>query len=152
VPQFRLRSQQPTRLPPGPLRRVKRPASVENRLPGDHQPKIMLAVLPCEDLTRNEEDEYFSDGLTEELITELARMNPERVGIIARTSAMKFKRSGKGIEQVSRELNVNYVLEGAVRRIGNLVRINAADYRWIYWSLMMPGYLRISKQRRAPAR
>ena len=85
----------------------------------------MLAVLPCEDLTRNEEDEYFSDGLTEELITELARMNPERVGIIARTSAMKFKRSGKGIEQVSRELNVNYVLEGAVRRIGNLVRINA---------------------------
>ena len=101
------------------------PARAENRLPGDHQPKIMLAVLPCEDLTRNEEDEYFSDGLTEELITELARMNPERVGIIARTSAMKFKRSGKGIEQVSRKLNVNYVLEGTVRRIGNLARINA---------------------------
>jgi TolB-like protein len=125
VPQFRLRSNNGSACRPARFVVSSGAASVENRLPGNHQPKIMLAVLPFEDLSGNEEDEYFSDGLTEELITELGRMNPERLGVIARTSAMKFKRSGKGIEQVNQELNANYVLEGTIRRTADLRRINA---------------------------
>ena len=87
--------------------------------------RVMLAVLPFENLSGNEEQEYFSDGLTDEMITQLGRLNPERLGVIARTSAMKYKHTGKSIQQIGRELGVYYVLEGSVRRAGNRVRIAA---------------------------
>jgi serine/threonine protein kinase/tetratricopeptide (TPR) repeat protein len=87
--------------------------------------KKMLAVRPFENLSRDQEQEYFSDGLTEEMITQLARLNPERLGVIARTSAMRYKGTTKSIREIGAELGVNYILEGSVRRSGKRVRITA---------------------------
>jgi TolB-like protein/Flp pilus assembly protein TadD len=87
--------------------------------------RIMLAVLPFENLTGRESHEYFSDGLTEEMISQLGRLNPERLGVIARTSAMLYKRTKKSIQQIGRELSVNYILEGSVRRAAKRARITA---------------------------
>jgi TolB-like protein/tetratricopeptide (TPR) repeat protein len=85
----------------------------------------MLVVLPFENLTTGDKYDYFSDGLTEEMITELARLSPERLGVIARTSAMQFKSTTKNIGQIGAELGVSHVLEGSVRRAGERVRITA---------------------------
>lgn len=87
--------------------------------------KIMLAVLPFENLSGNPDQEYFSDGLTEEMITQLSRLNPERLGVIARTSAMMFKGTRKRIAEIGKELGVGYILEGSVRRGANRLRISA---------------------------
>lgn len=87
--------------------------------------RVMLAVLPFENMSHDPEQEYFSDGLTEELITHLARLNPKRLGVISRTSAMRFKNRSKSIQQIGRELGVDTVLEGSVRREGDRVRITA---------------------------
>ena len=86
--------------------------------------KIMLAVLPFEDMSP-EPQEWFTDGMTEEMIAQLGRMHPQRLGVIARTSAMRFKKTYKGIDQIGRELGVDYILEGSVRRAGERVRITA---------------------------
>jgi TolB-like protein/tetratricopeptide (TPR) repeat protein len=88
-------------------------------------PKIMLAVLPFEDFSPGKQQEYFSDGLTEEMITELGRLNPERLGVIARTSAMRYKGTEKSIQEIGRELGVSFILEGSVRREATQVRIAA---------------------------
>jgi len=87
--------------------------------------KTMLAVLPFANLSGDPEQEYFSDGMTEEMITRLGRLRPELLGVIARTSAMRYKKTDKPIDQIGRELGVAYVIEGGVRRSGNSVRINA---------------------------
>ncbi len=87
--------------------------------------KTMLAVLPFGNLTGDAGQEYFSDGLTEEMITQLGRMNPEQLGVIARTSAMQYKNTQKRTDQIGRELGVDYILEGSVRRAGDRVRISA---------------------------
>ncbi len=87
--------------------------------------RAMLVVLPFENLTAGERHDYFSEGLTEEMITELARLSPERLGVIARTSAMQFKSTTKTIAQIGSELGVSHVLEGSVRRVGERVRITA---------------------------
>jgi len=87
--------------------------------------KIKLAVLPFKNLSPDPEQEYFSDGMTEEMITELGRMQPERLGVIARTSAMLYKNTQKDLSQICRELGVQYALEGSVFRAGNRARITA---------------------------
>jgi TolB-like protein/Tfp pilus assembly protein PilF len=87
--------------------------------------KIMLAVLPFENMSHRKSEEYFSDGLTEEMITQLGRMNPERLGVIARTSAMHYKNTTKSILQIGRELKVTHILEGSVRRASGRARIAA---------------------------
>lgn len=87
--------------------------------------KVILAILPFENLSGDQEQEYFSDGLTEEMITQLGRLSPDRLGVIARTSAMRYKSSGKNISQIGQELGVDFVLEGSVRRAGGRVRIAA---------------------------
>jgi TolB-like protein/Tfp pilus assembly protein PilF len=87
--------------------------------------KIKLAVLPFKNLSPDPEQEYFSDGMTEEMITELGRMQPERLGVIARTSAMLYKNTQKDLSQICRELGVQYVLEGSVFRAENRARITA---------------------------
>ena len=87
--------------------------------------KIMLAVLPFDNLSGDPEQEYLSDGMTEEMIVELGRLQPERLGVIARTSAMTYKGAAKSVEQIGRELGVDYVLEGSVRRAADRVRITA---------------------------
>ncbi len=86
---------------------------------------VVLAVLPFENLSRDPEQEYFSDGLTEEMITQLARLQPGRLAVIARTSVMPYKRAGKKADQIGRELGADHLLEGTVRREGNRVRITA---------------------------
>jgi TolB-like protein len=84
-----------------------------------------MAVLPFDNLSPEPEQEFFSDGLTEEMISELGRMDPKRLGVIARTSAMLYKHSGKRIDEIGRELGVDYILEGSVRRTENRARITA---------------------------
>ena len=85
----------------------------------------MLAVLPFENLTNEPDQEYFSDGLTEETITHLGSLSPHDLGVIARTSSMAYKRTTKTVAQIGKELSVDYVLEGSVRREQNRVRIAA---------------------------
>jgi TolB-like protein/DNA-binding winged helix-turn-helix (wHTH) protein/Tfp pilus assembly protein PilF len=87
--------------------------------------KVMLAVLAFENLSGDPQQEYLSNGLTEELITRLGSLEPNRLGVIARTSAMQYKDAHKDVRQISRELGVDYVLEGSVRRDGERVRITA---------------------------
>ena len=85
----------------------------------------MLAVLPFENLTGDPTQEYFSDGLTEEMITQLGNLEPQRLGVIARTSVMHYKNSREQLEEIARKLGVQYVLEGSVRRDSGKVRITA---------------------------
>ncbi len=85
----------------------------------------VLAVLPFENLGGNQEQEYFSDGLTEEMITQLGSLQPERLKVIARTTVMQYKGARKSVDQIGRELRANYVLEGTVRREGGRARVTA---------------------------
>jgi serine/threonine-protein kinase len=82
-----------------------------------------LAVLPLQNLSGDPEQEFFADGMTDELITNLARIGALRV--ISRTSVMRYKKSDKTLPQIARELNVDAVVEGAVMRSGEQVRITA---------------------------
>jgi serine/threonine-protein kinase len=108
------------------LRRLKlEPARKSQPTAGRRDGKIMLAVLPLENLSPDPEQEYFSDGMTEEMITQLGRLRPEKLGVIARTSAMRYKDSDKPVDWIGRELGVEYILEGSVRRAGGRVRIAA---------------------------
>ena len=85
----------------------------------------MLAVLPFENVSGDKGQEYFSDGLTEEMITRLARLNPDRLGLIARTSSLRYKKTPRDIGKIARELSVDWILEGSVRCAGERVRITA---------------------------
>lgn len=87
--------------------------------------RVMLAVLPFENYSNDPDQEYFSDGLTEETISHLASMNPERMGVIARTSSMAYKRTCKSVREIGAELGVDYILESSVRREENRVRITS---------------------------
>jgi adenylate cyclase len=85
--------------------------------------KPSLAVLPFTNLSSDPEQEYFSDGITEDLITELSRLSG--LFVIARHSTFTYKEKAVKVQEVSRELGVRYVLEGSVRKIGERVRITA---------------------------
>jgi TolB-like protein/DNA-binding winged helix-turn-helix (wHTH) protein/cytochrome c-type biogenesis protein CcmH/NrfG len=87
--------------------------------------RTMIAVLPFENLTNDPNQEYFSDGMTEETIAQLGRLNSPHLGVIARTSAMKYKHSNKSAQEIGRELNSDYLLEGSIRREGSRVRVVA---------------------------
>ena len=85
--------------------------------------RLMLAVLPFEDLSGG--DVPFADGMTEELITHLGALRPQRLGVIARTSILGYRGTTKNIDDISAELGVRYVVEGSVRREGDRVRVTA---------------------------
>jgi adenylate cyclase len=85
--------------------------------------RLMLAVLPLENMSSDQEQEYFSDGMTEELITELGRVSTRELGVLARTSVMRYKRTQKSIREIGSELGVDYLIEGSVRRDSGKVRI-----------------------------
>ena len=85
--------------------------------------KVSLAVLPFVNLTGEPGQEYFSDGLTEEIIAQLGQVNPDLLSVIARTSVMHYKSSSEPLPQIGSELGVQYVLEGSVRRDSGRVRI-----------------------------
>ena len=95
------------------------------RGPVDQPHKTMLAVLPFENFTGDAGQEYFSDGLTEEMISQLGDLNPSHLGVIARTSVMHYKHSQESIAQIGKDLGVQYVIEGSVRRDSERVRITA---------------------------
>jgi serine/threonine protein kinase/Tfp pilus assembly protein PilF len=82
-----------------------------------------IAVLPLQNLSGSPEQEYFADGMTDELTTDLSKISALRV--VSRTSAMHYKGSNKTLPQIARELNVDGVIEGSVMRSGNRVRITA---------------------------
>jgi TolB-like protein len=87
--------------------------------------KIKLAVLPFDNLSGAKEDDYFSDGLTEEMITQITRLQASELAVIARTTAQHYDASSKSLDQMKKEMGVGYVLEGKVRRGGKRVRITA---------------------------
>jgi TolB-like protein/Tfp pilus assembly protein PilF len=93
---------------------------------GTGDPKVVrMAVLPFVNLTGDPEQEYLSDGITQEMITELGRLHPEGLSVIARSSVMRYKGGDTPVDQIGRELRVSYVLEGSARREANRVRITA---------------------------
>jgi adenylate cyclase len=97
--------------------------------------KPSIAVLPFTNLSGDEQQEYFSDGITEDILTELSRFS--ELLVIARNSSFTYKGKAIDIRQVGRELGVRYVLEGSIRGAGNRVRISAqlvdattGSHRW----------------------
>jgi len=87
--------------------------------------RAVLVVLPFVNLSGDAQQDYFADGMTEEMITQLGNLDPEHLGVIARTSSMQYKQTKKRASQIAQELGVNYLLEGSVRREGNHVRVTA---------------------------
>jgi TolB-like protein/Tfp pilus assembly protein PilF len=88
--------------------------------------RVMIAVLPFESLSGDPAHEFFSDGVTSEIITSLGRLNSEHIGIISRTSVMAYKKSGTPIGVIGKDLNVTHVLEGSTRIENGKIRINVA--------------------------
>ena len=84
-----------------------------------------LLVLPVDNLSGNAEHDYVSDGLTEELIAQLSALDAGRLAVIARTSSMNYKGTHKSLDQIARELHVDYVLESSLRWSGDRLRITA---------------------------
>jgi TolB-like protein/DNA-binding winged helix-turn-helix (wHTH) protein/Flp pilus assembly protein TadD len=85
--------------------------------------KVILAVLPFDNLSHDPDQEFFTDGLTEEMIVQLAKLNPERLSVIARGSVARYKGSSVAVSQVGKELHADYLLQGSVRRAPDRVRI-----------------------------
>jgi adenylate cyclase len=85
--------------------------------------KPSIAVLPFDNMSGDPEQEYFSDGITEDIITELSRFRS--LFVIARNSSFHYKGQSPRVQDVGRELGIHYVVEGSVRRVGNRVRITA---------------------------
>jgi adenylate cyclase len=85
--------------------------------------KPSIAVLPFTNMSGDPEQTYFSDGITEDILTELSRFRP--LSVIARNSSFRFRGSDVDVVRIGRELNVQYVLEGSVRKIGSKIRITA---------------------------
>ena len=85
--------------------------------------RSMLAVLPFENLTGDPNQEYISDGMTEELIAQLGGIDPVRLGVIARQSAMQFKKTTKRAAQIGTDLGVSHLLAGSLRRTGSRIRV-----------------------------
>ena len=87
--------------------------------------KAMLAVLPFVNLSGDAHEDYFADGLTEEMIAQLGQLQPAKLGVIARTSTARYKDTKETVAQIARELGVGYLLEGSVRRGRDRVRVTA---------------------------
>ena len=102
------------------------PGGARSAPPADSLPvayAASIAVLPFENLTGDPDQEHFSDGMTEEIITRLARL--EGLKVISRTSAMRYRETEKSLREIGRELGVGKVLEGSVRKEGRRVKVTA---------------------------
>src|SRR5579859_4284194 len=84
---------------------------------------VTLAVLPFDNFTGDPAQDYLCEGLTEEMIAQLSRISPERLRVIARTTAMQYNGTHKAVSQIGRELGAEYILESSFRREGNRTRI-----------------------------
>lgn len=87
--------------------------------------KVMLVVMPFVNMNDDPHQDYFADGITEEMIAQLGGLDPAHLGVIARTSSMQYKGAHKDAAQIARELGATYLLEGSVRRDGQRVRVTA---------------------------
>ena len=85
--------------------------------------RVLLAVLPFDNFSRDPDQEFFSDGLTEEMTAQLGKLNPGRLNVIARSSVARYKGSKLPANQIGRELGADYLLQGSVRRESGRVRI-----------------------------
>jgi len=85
--------------------------------------RIILAVLPFENLTSDASQDYLCDGMTEELIAQLGSLDPDRLGVIARTTAMHYKRTSNTVKEIGIELGAAYVLESSIRLVDNHIRV-----------------------------
>jgi TolB-like protein/tetratricopeptide (TPR) repeat protein len=88
-------------------------------------PRTMIAVLPFHNLGQDSEQDYFSDGLTEEMISHFGRLQPESLAVIARTTMMQYRGTTRTAREIGAELRVNYLLEGSVRVEKDWVRVTA---------------------------
>jgi TolB-like protein/DNA-binding winged helix-turn-helix (wHTH) protein len=103
-----------------------RPALTSSAKPAG---RVLLLVLPFQDLSVEQDQKYFAGGLTEELTSQLAQFRPSQLGVIARTTAAQYKETRKTVDQISRELRVDYMLEGSVRRANGRERISVRFIR-----------------------
>ncbi len=103
--------------------RPAKPGSASASTPGKDSPRYTICVLPFVNMSGDPEQEYFSDGITEDIITDLSKVSA--LGIIARNSAFMYKQKNVDILKVARELKVSHVLEGSVRKAGGRIRVNA---------------------------
>jgi TolB-like protein/DNA-binding winged helix-turn-helix (wHTH) protein len=87
--------------------------------------RVIVATLPFENLSGDSKEAIFADGLTEELIGQLGSLNPDRLGVIGRSSVMRYKSAPHGIDQIGRDLHADFVIEGTVRRSEGRIRIAA---------------------------
>jgi adenylate cyclase len=90
---------------------------------GDEERRFSICVLPFINMSGDPEQEYFSDGITEDIITDLSQISA--LSVIARNTSFSFKGSAQHVTKIARELSVTHVLEGSVRKAGGRVRINA---------------------------
>jgi TolB-like protein/DNA-binding winged helix-turn-helix (wHTH) protein len=90
---------------------------------GPSSQKAILAVLPFDNLSHDPDQDFFSDGLTEEMIAQLGKLNPEQLSVIARGSVVKYKDRSIAVSQIGKELHADYLLQGSVRRAPDHVRI-----------------------------
>ena len=98
-------------------------AAPVSQVPLELPDKPSIAVLPFQNLSGDPEQEYFSDGLTEDIITDLSKLSG--LFVIGRNSSFAYKAKAADLTRIGRELGVHYILEGSVRKSGNRVRINA---------------------------
>jgi adenylate cyclase len=100
-----------------------RKAGIPEHLPFKLPDKPSIAVLPFDNLSKDPEQEYFADGMTDDLITDLSKISD--LFVIARNSTFQYKDKAVDVKKVSRDLGIRYVLEGSIRKVGDKVRINA---------------------------
>jgi TolB-like protein/DNA-binding winged helix-turn-helix (wHTH) protein/Tfp pilus assembly protein PilF len=91
--------------------------------------QIRLLVLPFDNLSGDPNQQYFSDGMTEEMGAQLGLLHPERLAVIARTTAAHYRGTRKSAGEIGREMEVDYILEGSIRRAAGQVRVTAALVR-----------------------
>ena len=96
-------------------------ASVDDKLA--NAPKLSIVVLPFENLSGDKEQDYFADGITDDLTTDLSHL-PDSF-VIARNTAFTYKGKPVDVKEIGKELGVRYLLEGSVRRLGEKVEVNA---------------------------
>lgn len=94
-----------------------------SRAPVALQRKTILAVLPFDNLSRDPDQEFFSEGLTQDIVTQAGKLNPDRLTVVAHSSVAKYKGSSLSAKEIGKELNADYLVQGSVRRRSGRVRV-----------------------------
>jgi len=85
--------------------------------------KTVLAVLPFDNLSRDPDQEFFNEGLTQDIVAQVGKLNPDRLTVIAHSSVAKYKGSTLSAKEIGKELNADYLVQGSVRRAADRVRV-----------------------------